>query len=51
MKHHLVKQKYSTLKKKSNRLYTRGITPKRVTIGETHLRGRAPEQYSSEEIS
>ena len=31
--------------------YTRGITPKRVTSGEIHLRGLAPGQRSSEETS
>ena len=31
--------------------YTRGITLKRVTIGEVHLRGLAPEQHSLEETS
>ena len=33
--------------KKTNLLYTRGITPKRVTSGGTHLRGLAPGQHSS----
>ena len=37
------------LKLKSN--YTRGITPKRVTSGGPHLRGLAPELYSSKVTS
>ena len=32
-------------------LYTRRITPKRVTSGGAHLRGLAPGQHSSEETS
>ena len=36
---------------KSNLHYTRGITPKRVTSGEVHLRCLAPGQHSSEGIS
>ena len=36
---------------KSNLHYTRGITPKRVTIGGAHLRGLAPGQHSSERTS
>ena len=36
-------------KSKSNLHYTRAITPKRVTSGETHLCGIAPGQHSSEE--
>ena len=36
---------------KSNLHYTRGITPKRVTSGGTHLRGLAPGRHSSEETS
>ena len=38
-------------KVKSNLHYTRRITPKRVTSCETHLRGLARGQYSSEETS
>ena len=37
--------------KKSNLYYTRGITPKRITSGEAHLRGLTPGQHSSEETS
>ena len=36
---------------KSNHYYTRGITPKCITRGGTHLRCFAPEQHSSEETS
>ena len=36
---------------KSNLHYTSGITPKRVTSGEAHLRGLAPGLHSSEETS
>ena len=38
-------------KKKSNPHYTRGITPKRVTIGGDNLRGFAPGQHDSKETS
>ena len=37
--------------KKSEPLYTRVITPKRVTSGGAHLRGLAPRQHSFEETS
>ena len=37
--------------RKSKRHFTRGITPKRVTSGGTHLRGLAPRQRSSEKTS
>ena len=37
--------------KKSNLPCTRGITLKRVTSCEAHLRGLAPKQHSSEETS
>ena len=37
--------------KRQNLHYTRGITPKRVTSGEAHLRDLAPGQHSSEETS
>ena len=40
-------QKY----KKSNLHYTRGITPKLVTGGGTHLRDLSPGQHCSEETS
>ena len=36
---------------KSNLHYTRGNTSERVTSGEVHLRGLAPGQHSSEEVS
>ena len=36
---------------KSNLHYARGITLKRVTSGEAHLRYFAPGQHSSEETS
>ena len=36
------------VKKKSSLHHTRDITPKRVTIGEVHLRGAAPGQHSTE---
>ena len=38
-------------KSKSNLHYARGITPKRVTNGESHLRCFAPGQHCSEETS
>ena len=38
-------------KSKSNLHYARGITPKRVTNGESHLRCFAPGQHSYEETS
>ena len=41
----------NSFNKKSNLYYTRGVTPKRVTIGGIHLRGLAPGQHSSEETS
>ena len=41
----------SKFKIKSNLHYTRGITPKRVTSSEAHLRGLAPGLHSSEETS
>ena len=36
---------------KSNLHYIRGITPKRVTSDGAHLRGLAPGQRSSEEMT
>ena len=38
-------------KSKSNLHYTRGITPKHVTSGGTHLCGLGPGQHSCEETS
>ena len=40
-----------TTKKKSNLLYTRANTPKRVTSGGIHLRGLAFGQHSSDKTS
>ena len=42
---------HSGNRKKSNLYYTRGITPKRVTSGGVHLRGLAPGQHASEEMT
>ena len=39
------------LKNQKNLLYTRDITPKRVTSGRAHPRGIASEQHSSEKTS
>ena len=41
----------TTAVKKSNRHYARGVAPNRLTSGGAHLRGLAPRQHSSEEIS
>ena len=41
----------ATISIKIKLYYTRGVTPKRVTSGGTHLRGFVPEQHSSEQTS
>ena len=41
----------SIMKAKSNLHDTRGVTPKRVTSGGAQLRGLAPGQHSSKEMS
>ena len=49
-----IKGRYSTVQpqtKKSNSCYTRGITLKKITSGEVHLRGLAPAQDNCEKLS